>query len=56
MLCFILGLKMNTRFLFDHSPNPTNALSQNQVIGIFEGTYVKSIGISTLASLIFNHN
>ena len=34
----LLGLKMNTRFLFDHSSNPTDALSQDQVIGIFAWT------------------
>ena len=27
MFRFILGLKINTRFLFHHSPNPTDALS-----------------------------
>ena len=27
MFRFILGLKMNTRFLFHHSPYPTYALS-----------------------------
>ena len=38
MFRFILGLKMNTRFLFHHSPNPTDALSQDQLIGIFAWT------------------
>ena len=56
MLRFILGLKLNRRFLFHHSSNPTDALSQDQVIGIFEWTYMKSIGKSTLACLIFNPN
>ena len=29
---------MNEIFLVHHSPNPTDALSQDQVIGIFEWT------------------
>ena len=33
MFRFILGLKLTKfRFLSDHSPNPTDALSQDQVI------------------------
>ena len=35
---FILGFKMKTRFLFDPSSYPTDALSQDQVIGIFAWT------------------
>ena len=38
MFRFILGSKINTRFFFHHSPNPTDALSQDQVISIFERT------------------
>ena len=38
MFHFISGLKMNTRFFFHHSSNPADALSQDQVIGIFEWT------------------
>ena len=34
----ILGLKMNIKFLFGLSSNPTDALSQDQVIGIFAWT------------------
>ena len=34
MFRFILGLKMITRFIFHHSPVPTDALSQDEVIGI----------------------
>ena len=52
MFGFILGLKMNKIFLFHHSPNLTNALSQDQVIGIFEWTYMKSMGKFTLACFI----
>ena len=37
MFHFILGLKMNTRFFFDHSSNPTDALSQDQVMAYLPG-------------------
>ena len=53
---FYIRFKMNTRFLFHHSSNPTEALSQDHVIGIFKWTYMKSIGKSTLACLIFDPN
>ena len=39
MFRFILGLKMNKRFLFHHSPNPTDPLSQDQVIYIYKYIY-----------------
>ena len=54
MFRFILCLKMKTRFLFHHSPNPTDALSQDQVIGIFQWTFMKSIGKSKIYSCMLN--
>ena len=60
MFRFILGLKMNTRFLFYHFYNLTDTLSLDhawQVIGICICLdLMKSIAKSTLARLIFNSN
>ena len=53
---FYIKFKNEHKFLFDHSPNPTDALWQDQVVGIFDWTYVNSIGKSTLPCLIFNRH